>query len=81
MKEWLSHICSVLSNLGNVIIFNGHPDESICARCYREDRVWAVKILNKVVFWEGDHCYKAHISDVEHALDLLERAPKEEVAR
>ena len=65
MKLYFRHIGTIISQALNVILLNGHPDESISARSYRTETRWAVKLIDKV-FGEG-HCYRAYLTDVEHA--------------
>jgi hypothetical protein len=45
----------------------GKPDETLSARAYRlrdkSDR--AYKYINKVFFWQADHCKEAYDSEIE----------------
>ena len=73
MKTYLLHIGTIISQSLNVILFNGYPDESISARCYREKRKQKIIIdfLIKLIFKQENHCYKAYLTDVNHAKDIL----------
>ena len=71
MANWLTKIGSVTSATLNVLLFNGHQDESLSARAWREDRQ-VYKVINKIFFWEDNHCYQAHLTDIKHAEELLQ---------
>jgi len=60
------NIAASISQFFNVLVFNGHPDESISARCWREDRE-IYKVINKIFFWEDNHCRNAHMMDINRA--------------
>lgn len=62
---------SLISAFFNVWWFNGNPDESISARCWREERKTAIKWIDRVFFWETDHCKNAHLIDYDHARELI----------
>jgi len=70
MKNWITKISSVTSATVNVLLFNGHPDESLSARAWRENRP-VYKIINKIFFWEENHCRSAHLTDIKRAEELL----------
>jgi len=59
---------SCISQVCNVIFFNGHPDESISARSHRTKSVaeWYID----GIFGKG-HCKKAYETDINHAKELL----------
>jgi hypothetical protein len=71
MKTWFLHIMTWTSQTLNVWVLFGHPDQSISARAYvnRTRPRWrtAYKIINKIFFWQVDHCYTAHHSDLKRA--------------
>jgi hypothetical protein len=50
-------------------IFGGMADETLSARAYRKKSVskkWyiAYKVINKIFFWQKDHCYEAYLSEM-----------------
>jgi len=48
-------------------MFGGWADESISARAFRlRDRGWgtAYKYINKLFFWQKDHCGASYYSEV-----------------
>jgi len=71
MKEWVIKISSVTSASLNVLLFNGHPDESLSARAWRENRP-IYKVINRIFFWEDNHCRNAHLTDIKRAEELLQ---------
>ena len=69
---------SLVSAFFNVWLFNGNPDESISARCYREgvllDREkWGARrvFIDWLFFWEPEHCMKSYLIDLEHARGMV----------
>jgi hypothetical protein len=78
----LSRLGSALSQLVNVALFNGHNDESLSARAHRQGTIrgkamWLlyVAVINRVFFWEADHCAAAHREDIAFAHAILEARP------
>lgn len=62
MTDYIARIWSALSQLLNVLLLNGHPNESISGRCYRE-QWWAERLVNTMCFWQDRHCRGAHAAD------------------
>jgi hypothetical protein len=65
ITERLLKLCTLSSQFTNVLLFNGHPDETICGRAYREGRTNWVRVLDGV-FGKG-HCKASHMLDIEFA--------------
>ncbi|MCR9296965.1 MAG: pseudouridine synthase [bacterium] len=57
-------IVACLSQLANVVLFNGMPDETISARAYRQNHLpaWAAlrRGIDLVFFWQDDHCFRTY---------------------
>jgi len=72
---WGERVFVLISQAGNALLLFGNPDETISARCYRHrnDPYWdkAHDFVNKVFFWEEDHCYKSHVKDLYFASEIL----------
>ncbi len=76
MKDpWLTRVASSFSQMVNAVIFCGHQDESLSARCWREDRE-----IYKTIDWffwlilgEEGHCRNAHHSDMRRAKWLIDQ--------
>jgi len=85
MIRFLVRLGSALSELaGSFIIFryNGEwthwtrsSNESISGASYRWAKSggpkWPEKVINKIIFWEEDHCYKSFNRDYSLAWNLL----------
>lgn len=41
-------------------LIGGSEYESISARCYREDRIIMMKLINTIFFWQNNHCRGAY---------------------
>jgi hypothetical protein len=74
----LARLGSVASQFVNVLLFNGHPDESCSGRAHRQGTIggktrWLlyVAVINRVFFWEADHCAAAHREDIAFAHAIL----------
>lgn len=48
-----------LSQFFNAWVFRGDPNECISGRCWREQRLWAVRLINRLFFWQENHCKEA----------------------
>lgn len=47
----------------------GWPDETLSSRAYRWEqngvRSWPRRFIDRLFFWEEDHCYQSYISERE----------------
>jgi len=75
----LSRLGSVSSQFLNVLLFNGHPSESISGRAYRRgvgdgSPRWRriARAVDTLFFWEDDHCRSAHLLDIAFAQYVVE---------
>jgi len=70
---------TLLSQTLNVLIYNGSPDETVSGRSYREgsagNQVWERrrKVIDRLFFWEKNHCRQSHLKDVSFAAIIAER--------
>lgn len=71
MINYIARVGSAWSQLMNVIIFNGDPNESTSGRVYRENIKWAVTLINTLFFWQNNHCRGAYEKDRKWALGYL----------
>jgi hypothetical protein len=71
--NWLIKLGDAFSQFLNVLIFNGDPYHSVSGDAWRFKRERMRKVLD-FLFWpfEKDHCYKAHLHDVQKATRLAE---------
>ena len=70
MIKYFNNILITLSQLINSV-FGGHPDETIAARCHRGAfkrnlfcQILEI-IINKIFFWQDNHCALMHEQEVE----------------
>lgn len=78
LKNYLTNIGTILSQLINTVVFAGNPDESVSARTYNarhNSKFWAAMFYFIeglfFVFDMGYHCEKAHKKDIANAKKLL----------
>lgn len=69
MTSRLARIGDAISQLLNVIIYNGSPNYSISGDAYRKNRKRVVAIVD-FISYEG-HCKAAYENDIKNASDLL----------
>lgn len=75
MTSRLTRAGDAISQILNVIIFNGDPNFSICGDAYRYKRHRLRRLIDWIASpFEVDHCRKAHENDVAKARRLIEEA-------
>lgn len=62
--KYIKNIGIAVSQLINASI-GGNPNMTISARAYCDDWVVAEKMINKVFFFDEDHCHKSWLRDVD----------------
>lgn len=77
MIRYLTRIAAWCSQGLNCVFLFGHHDMTVSARCYlnREKRFWRTgyRLINRIFFWQDDHCYHSHQSDLDFSRDILHR--------
>lgn len=72
MGSRLIRALDAVSQLGNVLLFNGDPNYSISGEAYRRGRRrWRRCIDALFSPFEADHCRKAYDNDVAKAIALV----------
>ena len=72
MTSRLIRSVDALSQLFNVLIFNGDPNHSISGDAYRFKRVRLMQFIDWLASpWEMEHCKKSYLNDVAKAARLL----------
>lgn len=66
----LIKIGDALSQLMNVILLNGHPNESLSGRAWRTKSKW-YKVIDLILWFDKNHCKTAYENDVKYAKSLL----------
>ena len=76
VSGYLIRAGDAVSQLLNVLVFNGDSNYSVSGDAHRFKREWLQKTLDKLFArWETDHCRKAHENDVNKAMLLLKENP------
>ena len=72
MQFWrrLIRIGDALSQLLNVILLNGHPNESLSGRAWRTQSGWRI-VIDTVLFFDKEHCKTAYDNDIKYAYELI----------
>jgi len=69
MKRWIYNILIAFDQLVNAICC-GYPDETLSARCWREDR-WFRHVIDVLFWWDIDedgylnHCHSSYQHEME----------------
>jgi hypothetical protein len=70
--SYLSRALAVCSEAVNVVFFNGHQNDSLSSRAYREKRHAARRFIDRLFSrWEAEHCKTSHENDVAWARQLI----------
>jgi len=70
MKNYLIRVGDALSQLLNVLLFNGHPNESISGRVFRTKSLW-YSVIDLLFFFDPQHCRTAYENDLKYAEQLI----------
>lgn len=80
MIEQLLRIAAWLSQGINVLFLKGSEDMTVSARCHvqQDELRWNQTriILNKIFFWQADHCKTSFQQDEIHANEVIELSRK-----
>lgn len=75
LKQHALRVSAWASQTVNLWLLFGHHDQTVSARCYvnrhKPGWRWAYLTINRMFFWQEDHCWSSHLSDVEFAVDVL----------
>jgi hypothetical protein len=74
----LQRIAAWISQGVHCVVFGGHHDLTLSARCFVEYRVigndswrWGYLAFNAAFFWQEDHCRSSFLADIEFAEMVL----------
>ena len=74
MIAWFLRVHAWASQTINLWVLFGHHDMTVSARCYinRHKPVWGVayRVVNKVFFWQDDHCKESFEDDIKYAEEV-----------
>jgi hypothetical protein len=80
MWNYLSRLWSAFSQFLNVLLLNGHPNESISGRCYREPWPRAERVVNLLFRWQSSsHCKSAFMSDLRWAKSYIDESARKDL--
>jgi len=70
------NILEAISQLAHAVFLGGNPNITFSARCFLERNknkywAWGYKTLNKVFFWQEDHCRSSWVEDIVFARKAL----------
>ena len=72
---WLLRVSAWASQTINLWVLFGHHDMTVSARCYinRDRKGWGVayKVINKIFFWQDNHCRESFLADVLFAEEVM----------
>ena len=75
MIAWFLRVSAWCSQTINLWVLFGHHDTTVSARCYinRNRKGWGVayRVINKIFFWQDDHCRESFLADVLFAKEVL----------
>ena len=68
--KYLIKVGDALSQLLNVLLLNGHPNESISGRAFRTKSLW-YSVIDLLFWFDPQHCRTAYENDLRYAEQLL----------
>lgn len=69
--SWALRVLAVFSAGVNVVFFNGHQNDTLSSRAYREKRHGLRRFIDRLFSrWEAEHCKTSHKNDVSWATQL-----------
>jgi hypothetical protein len=66
---YLIKVGDAFSQLLNVLLLAGHPNESLSGRAWRTQSSWRF-VIDTLFWFDPDHCRIAHENDVKYAMGL-----------
>lgn len=65
MKDYLWNILEALSQLLNAVL-GGNPNITVSANAYlkRDKNPLSYRLINKIFWWQEDHCKQSWVSDI-----------------
>lgn len=69
--DWFVRVMACVSQTANVVFLNGHPNETISGRCYREGRTEWVEIIDAIFFFDPEHCLGSYLKDYTWAVQTI----------
>ena len=70
MSHYLIRVGDALSQRLNVMLLNGHPNESLSGRAFRTKSLW-YSVIDLIFWFDPQHCRTAYENDLQYAEQLL----------
>lgn len=70
MSKYPVRVGDALSQFFNVLILNGHPNESMSGRAWRTQSFW-YKVIDAILWFDKDHCKTAYENDIAYAKQIV----------
>ena len=64
LTDRLWNLVISLDQCFNCLLGSGYADETLSAHSHRTQD-WRRYTINKIFFWQKDHCYEAYISELQ----------------
>jgi len=81
MLNYFNNLWIAFSTLINVLVFNGSPIQCFSSRCYAEPRPKTMWVINKIIFWQNNHCRGAFAHDLRMAETFIQDAKNRNIYR
>ena len=75
MIDYAARVGNALSQLVNVVVLMGHPNESISGRAHREGW-WFERVIDTIFWFDPDHCLVSHLNEIKWAREYLDEASR-----
>jgi len=81
MYSYLKNLWNAFSQFLNVLLLNGSPNESLSSRAYAEPWPKTMWIINKVFFWQNNHCRGAFANELRLSEEYVRKAIEKGIYR
>ena len=75
MSAYIWNVLEWFSQGLNTVLLAGNPNMTVSARCWlsRERTGWALayRVINRIFFWQADHCRQSYQDDLRFARSIL----------
>jgi len=79
-SPWWIRVGDALSQFLNVLLLNGHPNESLSGRAFRVKSRWRY-LIDAVLWFDADHCQTAYLNDLAYAKTLISEDQNDRLGR
>lgn len=72
MFKYFIKVGDAFSQLLNVILLNGHPNESLSGRAWRTNSNWYI-VIDTLLWFDKNHCQVAYLNDLNYSKELISK--------